>query len=142
MRRWIVVPEANGFGDRSRSALGDTATSTADGCPLVCERGHRNTPAFTDITNAVRIGDSHFCEIHLIKFRFTCHLTKRTNLNAGGVHIERKVGESFVLWRVGVSAGDEHSAAGEVGQRVPDLLTCDDPLVAVSDSAAAESGEI
>ena len=47
-----------------------------------------------------------------------------------------------MLRRVGVGAGDEHAEVGDVGEGVPDLLTVDDPLVAVADRLRGEAGEV
>ena len=47
-----------------------------------------------------------------------------------------------MLGRVGVGAGDEDAEAGELGQRRPDLLAVDDPLVAVAHGPGAEGGQV
>ena len=47
-----------------------------------------------------------------------------------------------MLRDVGVGAGDEHAAVGDVRQRVPHLLAVHDPLVAVADRSRREAGEV
>ena len=107
----------------------DAAT---DGDPLVHQRRERDPPPLADVAEPLLVGDADVGEVHLVELGLTGDLVERAHLDAGRLHVDHEVGHALVLRLVGVGAGDEHPPLGEVGERGPDLLAVDDPLVAVA----------
>ena len=56
--------------------------AAADRRPLVHQRGERDAPAFVDVAEAVRVGDAHLVEEHLVERRAAGHLAQRADLDA------------------------------------------------------------
>src|SRR5262249_59752818 len=106
------------------------------------EGGHRRAPAVTDIADAIGVGDARVRQVHLVELGLAGDLPQRAYLDAGRVHVDHEVRETLVLGHFGIGARDEHPAVGNVRERVPHLLTVDDPLVAVAYRARREAGEI
>ena len=127
--------------DRARAAGRRTRAAT-DRRALVHQRGHGHPPAVAHATDAVGVGHADVGEVDLVELGLAGHLAQRTDLDARRVHVEREVGEPLVLRGLGVGAGDEHAAVGDVGQRVPDLLAVDHPLVAVAHGPTAQAGQV
>ena len=86
--------------------------------------------------------EAGFGQVHLVEFGIARHLTQRTNLDAGRLHVDEEGGEPPVLGHVGIGAGEEQSEAGLVPQRRPHLLPVHHPLVAVALGPGREPGEV
>ena len=143
--RWSVAaalaPDAHGLGDGSASSLRGAA-ATADAGALVHQGGHAHPPAVAHVPDAVRIGDPHFGQVHLVELGLARDLNQGANLDSGSVHIESEVGEPLVLGHVRIGPGYKHAPVSDVGQRVPDLLAGDHPFVAVAHGPAGQAGQI
>ena len=135
------LPDAHRLGDRAGAGAGH-ADPAADRRALVRQRRHRHPPALADVTDPVGVGDAHVGEVHLVELGLAGDLAQRSDLDARGVHVEGEVGQALVLGDVGVGAGHEHAAIGEVRVGVPHLLAVDDPLVAVALGPTGESGQV
>ena len=59
-----------------------------------------------------------------------------------GMHVDGERGETGVLLRLGIGAGEQQRVARPLGAARPDLLTVHDPLVAVAHRPGGERGEI
>ncbi len=144
--RWLVaglfVPDAQGLGDGARSPGRLAASAAADAGALVHQRGHRHAPALADIADAVGVGDADLGHVDLVELGLAGDLAQRPDLDSGGVHVEGEVGQALVLGRLGVGAGHEHAAVGDVGERVPHLLAADHPLVAVAHRLGGQAGQV
>ena len=118
------------------------ADGAADRHPLVHQRGERDPPAIAGRAERLGVRDARVGEVHLVELGLAGHLPQRADLDAGGVHVDDEGGEAGVLHGLRVGAHDEQAPPRDVGQRRPDLLAVDDPLVAVPDAARRQSGEV
>ena len=125
-----------------RCPAGRVPPPAADGGALVHQRGHRHPPAVAHVADAVGVGDADVGQVDLVELRLAGDLAQRPDLDARRVHVDGEVGQALVLRLVGVGAGDEHPAVGQVGHRVPHLLAVDHPLVAVLHRPGAEAGQV
>ena len=90
----------------------------------------------------MRIGDTHVGHIDLVELGLASDLAERTYIDALGLHVESEVGHAAVFTHVWIGPGDQHAPVGNVCQRVPDLLTVDDPLIAVFERFSAKASEV
>ena len=110
--------------------------------PLVAERDLGQRPALVHLADQVGGRQAHVGEEHLVERVGAGHLDDRADLDAGRVHRADEVRDALVLGHVGVGAGDEDAELRVLGQRRPDLLAVDDPLVAVAHGPGAEVGQV
>jgi len=99
-------------------------------------------PALAFGTDAMGVRDPDVGHVDLVELSLAGDLAQRPHIDAFGLHVQREVRHAPVLGHIGVGAGDEHAEVGDVGERVPDLLSVDDPLFAVADGLGAEAGEV
>ena len=123
---------AEDFSDRAVQVASNRPRSKEDqpaGCSLACgtafdtHESPGNGPPGIDLSKDLCVSSSHFGHEHLAETCLAVHLAKRTDLYPGLIHIEEKEGDSLSLWYVCVCAREEHAATGEVGCRIPDLLS-------------------
>jgi hypothetical protein len=101
-----------------------------------------HVPTVVDVAEAVVVAHADLGEEHLVEARAAGHLAERADLDAGCVHVESEVRETFVLRGVGVGSGDEHPAVGDMGEGVPYLLTGNDPFVTIAYCSTTKSSEV
>ena len=111
--------------------------------PLVAERDLGQRPAVVLVADEVLGRHADVVEEHLVERVRAGHLDDRAGSSMPGqVHRADEVRDALVLGRVGIGAGDEDAEAGELGQRRPDLLAVDHPLVAVAHGPRAQVGQV
>ena len=88
------------------------------------------------------MGDPHVSEEDLVELGFTGDLVQGTNVDALGLHVQQEVRQALVLGLVRIGPGHQHPPPRHMGQRRPDLLAVDDPLVAVTDRPARQAGHV
>jgi len=108
-------------------------------CASVVSATRQPLPARVD---AVTVGDADSAEKHLGEVRVAVHLPQWPHLDSGALHVETKHGDARVLRHARVGAREEQAPAGVVTAARPDLLTVDDPLVAVAARTSREAGEV
>ena len=74
------------------------------------------------------VGDAGIGDVDLVELGLPGHLAQRSGLDPGGVHVQNKVGETFVLGRIDVGASQQQSPAGFLGEAGPHLLPVDHPV--------------
>ncbi len=126
---------------RASQLVGDTAwsnhaargrsTAGTESGSLVHERRVCNSPPAVDVTDNCCLADRCVRDEDLVEHGSPRHLSQRPNVNSVLVHVERKVSDALVLGHFGVCSGQQHSQVGNFAHRRPNLLTVDDPLVAV-----------
>ena len=122
---------------------GGTAVATGLGVvPFEAERRQRHLPTLTDRAEAEIVSDSYVGEEHLAERRAAAHLADRADLDTLGVHRKHECRHALVLGLVRIGARDQLTEMTELGARTPHLLPVDDPLVAVTDGAAGQAGEV
>ena len=132
-------PQRNSVGDRARPSA---AAAGSERAALVHQRGHRDPPPVADRAEAVRVGDAGVGHVHLVELGVTGHLAQRPGLDAGSVHVDDEVGQSLVLRHVRIGARQQQTPARAVRQTGPDLLTVDDPVVAVGHRRGGQPGQV
>ncbi len=70
------------------------------------------------------------------------HLTQRSYVDAGLVHLEGEVRDPGVLGHVRVRPGQQHAQVGVLTARRPDFLTVDDPFVTVPHRLRLQPGQV
>ena len=58
------------------------------------------------------------------------------------MHIDREIRHAFVLGLFGIGARHEHAPVGQVRQSIPDLLSVDDPLIAIAHCTRTKAGKV
>jgi len=106
------------------------------------ESGESDLPALTLWTESHRIGDANVVEEDLVERLPTAHLLDGPDLDTGEIHRDDEGRHAFVLHDVHVAARDEFAVLGELSTRTPDLLTVDDPFIAVALGPARERREV
>ena len=138
-RPLALVPDANQVADGARTLAGHTAPQ---GDAFVHERGHRSTPAAADLAEDMVVRDADVVEEDLVELGLACDLVERPDLDPLGLHVQQEVGHALVLGLLRVGSGDQHPPPGNMGQRGPDLLAVDDPLVAIAHGPGGKPGHI
>ena len=87
------------------------------------------------VAEALGVRDAGVGEVDLVELGLAGHLAQRPSLDARCVHVDDEGREARVLGHVGIGPHDEQAPARHVGERRPDLLAVDDPLVAVAHAA-------
>ena len=78
----------------------------------------------------------------LVELRFAGDLVHRPHLDAGLPHRQHEEADALVFGHVPVGAGDQHAVVGGGGERRPDLLAVDHPVVALAVGAGAQAGQV
>ena len=73
------------------------AAATADGRPLVHQRGEGHRPPAVDLAQPVGVGDPHVGEEDLVERRAPGHLAQGPDLDARCVHVDHEAGQALVL---------------------------------------------
>ena len=71
-------------------------------------------------------------EEDLVEVDLPGDMPERADLHTGHVHVDEEIGDPLTLGSVSIGPGQEHPEVGQVGPRVPHLLSGDHPLVAVT----------
>ena len=108
------------------------------------EDEHRlgHAPAFVDLAEALGVGDDDVVEEFLAELGHFVYLLDGPDREARSVAGHEEPGESLVLGDPPVGAGEAHARIGQVGERAPDLLAVDDPLLAVPSRPRPGPGEV
>ena len=93
------------------------------------ERSDGDVPSVADRPQRILDGHAHVVEEDFGELGLTRHLEERPHLDAGTVHVDENVGESFVLLRFRIGAGEQSAPVGGPAIAVPDLLAGDDEFV-------------
>src|SRR5262249_39367726 len=109
---------------------------------LVHQRRERDVPALADIAEAFAVGDPDAGHVDLVELGFAGRLYEGAHLDTVGVHVDDGHRQALVLDLLRICAYQHDSEARDVGQRGPDLLAVDDPLVAVAHAAHRQAGDV
>ena len=101
-----------------------------------------DSPTLADFADDVLVRHPSIAHEHLVEGRVVVHLQDRPGFDTLLAHVEKEVRDARVLRDIPVGAGHEDRHVGVIGRGVPDLLTVDDPLVAVARGRGLEPGEI
>ncbi len=120
------------------------APPVAAATPASLEDEHRlgHGPALIEIADPVPVRDGDVVEEVLAELGGVVDLPDGADREPGGVARHREPGESAVLGDVPVCSGQAQSPVGEVRVGAPDLLTVEDPLVAVLGGRSPGPGEV
>ena len=130
-----LVDQALDLGARPEVQLGD-------GAPLVRERRHRDAPALVHRAERAVDGDAHVGEEDLVELLLAGDRLERPHFDAGQRHVDEQARDALVLRHARVGAHEELAPVREVAERVPRLLTVDDPAVAVEHGRGAQRREV
>ena len=133
-------PDSHGVAYQSLAPL--FLRQSAEGDPLVHQRGDRDPPPGADVAEPALIGDAYVGEVHLVELGVAGHLPQRAYLDARCLHVDDEVGQAVVLACLWVAAGEQQSPSGDVRLGGPHLLAVDRPLVAVALGACRKRGEV
>ena len=92
--------------------------------------------------DAVRVGDAHRVEEHLVEVDLAADVAQRSDLDPGRVQVDDEVGEAATLRHVRVGAGQADREVREVRPRGPDLLAAEHPLLAVERGPGGQRREV
>ena len=109
---------------------------------LVRQQRHRHCPTGTDLAHDVLHGRTRTGEVHLAELALVVEHLDGPHVDAGLVHRAQEERDAAVPAGVGIGAGEEEDPRRVDGERGPDLLAVDHPLVAVADGAGRERSEI
>ena len=87
-------------------------------------------------------GHVHVGEEDLVEFCFTGDLVQGPHLDTGAFHVDQERGDALVLGHIGIGPGQQEPEPGQVGQRRPDLLPVEDPLITVGNGPGREARHI
>ncbi len=118
------------------------ATTRTHARTLMEQRGVGDRPAVVHRADARVFADDGVGEEDLAEHRVAGHLAQRTHLDARLVHVEREPTDALMLRHGRIRTGEQHAEIGEMTARRPDLLTVDDPHVAIADRARRKPREI
>ena len=135
----MLAPGASNGSDHAALARGHIA---ADRHALVHERGTGDGPATALSAEPVGIRDARVREEHLVELGIAGELAQRSDLDPGGGHVADEEAEALMLGQVRVGACEQDAPPGDVRNRRPDLLSVDDPFVAVAHGPGCKAGEI
>src|SRR4051812_1868071 len=124
------------------NAVDAARSGSGDHLAFARKRGVRDLPAVALGADAVRIRNAGLVEVDLVEVVLAGDLDQGTDLDARLLHRQQEVGDALALLLGRVRPGDQHPVVREVGPGAPDLLTRDDPLVAVADGARGERREV
>jgi alkylation response protein AidB-like acyl-CoA dehydrogenase len=135
--------ERNAMGHSAFGGVGILSTEGAvsHGVALVGQGCQRHRPALVDLAKAVVVAYHHVVEEHLIERRAAGHLTQRSDLDPGGVHVDQEGGE-VVVPGAGRGPGDDLAEVGQVGARRPHFLATQSPPITVSAGRGRHRGQI
>ena len=106
------------------------------------KRGQGDLPAFTFVAQAHGIGYPHVVEEDFIEGRAAAHLLDRPHLDTWQVEWQDERGLALVLRRIDIASSNQLAPLCELGAARPDLLTVDDPLVAILDCSTGKPGQV
>ena len=110
--------------------------------PLVPEQGHGDGPTRVDVADDVRGIGARVGEEDLVELLRSVEHRDRPDLDAGLVERAQEERQALVLRSIGIGAGEQEDPARLTRPRRPDLLTVDDPLVAVEHRTGGRRTEI
>jgi hypothetical protein len=109
---------------------------------LVLQDDVGDHPAVAATSDDLVLGHPHVGEEHLVEIALHGHVDQRPDLDARGVHPEQQETDAAVLGGVGLGANQAEDPVGQMRGAGPDLLTIDDPLIAIEHSTGAQAGQI
>ena len=115
---------------------------TVKGTPLIGKGSHRALPAATFGADQVVSTDHGVSHKHFVEGGMPVHLGQLPHFDPALLHVDDEVGETLMLWRIPVCAGQQQTVLGVVGAGIPDFLTVDDPFVAAQICPGGRSSQI
>ena len=117
--------------------------------PVVCDalalgpqEEDADTPTLPDIPQAIGVRKPDVCQEHLVERPAAVDGPEGPDVHAIFLHVEYEERQAAVLRDPGIGPGQENPPPRLVRHARPDLLTVDDPLVAVAQGGGAEAGQI
>src|SRR6266540_1769838 len=109
---------------------------------LEAQRRHRDLPAVVHLADDVLLVGTGVVEEDLVELGRARHLLERPCRDAVLLHRDEQVRDPLVGGRLGIGAHDCEAPVGPVGERRPDLLPVDHPLVTVEHGAGLDVREV
>jgi pimeloyl-ACP methyl ester carboxylesterase len=113
-----------------------------DGNPLVHQCREPHPPTGADLTQALRVGQPHLGQVHLVELRVAGHLEEGPDLDSRCRHVHDEGSEACVLGQLRIGPCQQQAPAGNVRPARPHLLPVDHPLVAVPASGRGHRGQV
>ena len=86
--------------------------------------------------------NAHIGKKDFVEIGSAGHIHKRSDFNAGRVHVKKQKGDALVLWRLGLCSNQAKNPIADVRRAGPDFLTIDDPLIAVEFRFGGEASKV
>ena len=104
---------------------------TVNAATLVFELTHRLSKGSTRLANKVALWHAHISEEDFAEVAVGCHVSDATNFDARCFHRHDDFADACVWRAFVIGTTDEVAVVGIGAEACPNLLTVDDPLIAV-----------
>ncbi len=106
------------------------------------QRRSRLVPAPIELAEQTRARHPDVVKVHLIEMVSIGHIDKRFDCNARRLHIQEKIGNPPVFWRIGIGAGQHKNPVRMMRHTGPNLLATNDKLIAILHRAGLQRRQI
>ena len=101
-----------------------------------------NLPTVIDTTNNIVFRTTSIGKEHFTELCGAVGLNNAAYFNTRLLHGHQQIGNAFVLWRIGVGAGEQEAIVGVVALCGPNFLTIDDPFIAVKNCCGFQTCQV
>ena len=136
------TPSTSIFRARAKMSGKSRPATRSDRQSLVHQSGDRDLPAFTYLTESLRVRNANVGEEDFVEVRPARNLTDGLHLDPRRRHIDPEEGQPLVLGKSRIVTCKQDPVLRVVCSRRPDLLTVDEPIVAVPLSPRPDRGDV
>src|ERR1700722_15525493 len=138
----VALDASRKFNQTRDRALEYEMQASAVGTPLVHQRAHGHIPSVVYLAENVLSWNANVAKENLVEFGFASHLSQRTNLNSGRLHIDEEHRKSLVFSDTRIRANHQLAPVTDPTEAGPHFLAVNDVVIAVQSGFHLQTGEI